>query len=200
MKKKASTAPLLWVTKLEPLAFTATQPGGTGPTQPRLVRPTRSDPPSPTQPVRPCSSTSPPLAEDSVSTSTGPWPVWSPLPFLRGGEGEQWESSVHLLTQQLRGSGVPLGPLCASSLCTSSKLKLQQTLRPKLCWIKAIFLKVMCPFTRFTVEETFPGSCEAFSDLPRWGNLMHIPACTDSERRTNPGDPRRLGITPKASG
>lgn len=50
-------------------------------------------PAGPTHPVRPGQSDpaprhSPP-AEDSVSTSTGPRPAWSPPPFLRGGKGEQ---------------------------------------------------------------------------------------------------------------
>lgn len=45
--------------------------------------------------------------------------------FLCGGGGEQWELSVHLLTQQRRGRSVPLGSLSARR--SSSSLHIHQT-------------------------------------------------------------------------
>lgn len=72
-------------------------------------------------------------------------------PFLCGGEGEQWESSVHLLTQQRRKRR-PAGAFVArrpASLCTStSTTQLRSGSFPQfqmkhLCWMKTRSLKAV---------------------------------------------------------
>lgn len=63
-------------------------------------------------------------------------------------------------------------------------------------WIKTQSLKAIYAFIRFNVEETFPGSCEAFGDLRlqaalRWAAIV----CRSKVRSEAPESLRQRGTS-----